>query len=105
MAGAGYVPLFTEAQRYNGVPLHTDRPPSFSGERWNDNAQMGRFCLNRHDGFVGCLFLDWSARKVGRKELWTLKWHRQCPTTGPWTKTGGVQPNDWPPWMRKFKEY
>ena len=62
-------------------------------------------CINRHDGHVNGLFFDWSVRKVGLKELWTLKWHRQFNTAGPWTKAGGVQPEDWPVWMRKFKDY
>jgi len=26
-------------------------------------------------------------------------------TAGPWTKRGGVKPEDWPPWMRRFKDY
>ena len=42
--------------------------------------------LNRHNGFVNSIFLDWSARKVGLKELWTLKWHRSYGTDGPWTR-------------------
>lgn len=105
VAGAGYVPLFLEAQRYNGVSLHTDTPPSYDGEQWNDNAQMGRYCLNRHDGFAGCLFLDFSARKVGLKELWTLKWHQEYIENGPWTMGGGVQASDWPEWMKHFKDY
>jgi hypothetical protein len=25
--------------------------------------------------------------------------------TGPWTKAGAVKPEDWPHWMRKFKDY
>jgi prepilin-type N-terminal cleavage/methylation domain-containing protein len=105
VAGAGYVPLFMEAQRYNGVPLHSDTPPPYSGEQWNDNAQMGRFCLDRHDGFAGCLLLDFSARKVGLKELWTLKWHRRYEIAGPWTLGGGVQATDWPDWMKDLKDY
>jgi len=103
--GAGYVPLFLGAQRYNGWPQHTDRPPEFDGKIWNDDAQIGRYCLNRHDGFVGCLFLDYSARKVGLKELWTLKWHKAWNTAGPWTKAGGVVASDWPEWLRPFKDY
>jgi len=105
VAGAAYVPLLMEAQRYNGVPLHTDRPPSFDGERWNDDAQMGRFCLNRHDGFAGCLLMDYSARKMGLKELWTLKWHRLYNQSGPWTMAGGTISSDWPEWMQNFKDY
>jgi hypothetical protein len=49
--------------------------------------------------------MDWSVRKVGLKELWTLKWHGQYDTDGPWTKRGGVKPEDWPQWMRRFKDY
>ena len=102
--GAGYVPLFLAAQRYNSWPLHSDKPPEFDGQIWNDFAQMGRYCLDRHDGFVGCLFLDWSARKIGLKELWTLKWHRSYSIAGPWTRAGGAQPGDWPEWMRHLKD-
>jgi prepilin-type N-terminal cleavage/methylation domain-containing protein/prepilin-type processing-associated H-X9-DG protein len=61
--------------------------------------------INRHDGGVNCLFMDWSARKVGLKELWTLKWHSTWDTAGPWTKRGGAKPEDWPQWMRRFKDY
>jgi hypothetical protein len=66
---------------------------------------MGPFCLNRHEGCVGGLFLDWSVRKIGLKELWTLKWCPSFNTAGPWTKAGGVTPEKWPEWMRKFKDY
>ena len=62
-------------------------------------------CINRHDGYVNGLFFDWSVRKVGLKELWTLKWSREYNTRGPWTKAGGVKPEDWPQWMRRFKDY
>ena len=49
--------------------------------------------------------MDWSARKVGLKEMWTLKWHKAYNQTGPWTRAGGVIGSDWPDWMRPFKEY
>ncbi|MHC4533304.1 MAG: type II secretion system protein [Planctomycetota bacterium] len=61
--------------------------------------------INRHSGKINGLFLDWSVRSIGLKELWTLKWNKQYDTAGRWTKAGGVQPEDWPPWMRKFKDY
>jgi hypothetical protein len=44
-------------------------------------------------------------RPVGLKELWTIKWHSDFDTAGPWTEAGGVQPEDWPQWMRSFKDY
>jgi len=66
---------------------------------------MGGFLINRHEGHVNGLFLDWSVRKIGLKELWTLKWHADFNTAGRWTKAGGVNPEAWPQWMRKFKDY
>jgi len=62
-------------------------------------------CINRHNGGVNVLFMDWSVRKVGLKELWTLQWHKLYETHGPWTKAGGAEPENWPEWMRGFKDY
>ena len=105
VVGAENVPLFLESQRYNGAPLETGRPPFYSGESWNNETHIGRYCMNRHNGSAGCLFLDLSARKVGIKELWTLKWHRNYHTEGPWTIAGGASKHDWPQWMTNFKGY
>jgi len=83
-------------------------PPPYEGcydIRLLERSQLSWSCINRHDGEVNCLFLDWSVRRVGLKELWMLKWHKHWDTAGPWTKAGGVQPEDWPAWMRKFKDY
>ncbi len=66
---------------------------------------MRRVCLNRHGGAVNSAFLDWSVRRVGLKELWTLKWNRTLDINGAWTSRGGVQPEDWPQWMRGLKDY
>jgi len=83
----------------DNAPPESDAIPTADFERpWQS-------CINRHDGGVNALFFDWSVRKVGLKELWTLKWHARYDTAGPWTKAGGVQPADWPVWMRKFKDY
>ncbi|MEN6578048.1 MAG: hypothetical protein ABFD90_17020, partial [Phycisphaerales bacterium] len=71
----------------------------------SDSALYMTPCINRHDGGINIAFLDWSVRRVGLKELWILKWNRQFNTSGRWTKDGGVQPEDWPQWMRRFKEY
>ena len=66
---------------------------------------MKRFCLARHEGAVSVTFFDFSLRKAGVKELWTLKWHRDYDTSGPWTRIGGVEPSDWPPWRSRYPEY
>jgi hypothetical protein len=49
--------------------------------------------------------MDWSARKVGLKELWTLKWTPDVKADNSWTKAGDVRPQDWPEWMRRFRDY
>jgi prepilin-type N-terminal cleavage/methylation domain-containing protein/prepilin-type processing-associated H-X9-DG protein len=81
-----------------------DRPPPYEGYADPDYS-LSLECINRHDGGINCLFLDWSVRKVGLKGLWTLKWHMGWDTAGPWTTRGGVRPEDWPEWMRRFKDY
>jgi prepilin-type N-terminal cleavage/methylation domain-containing protein len=99
--GADYIPLFLDSIRLDGWPEVWDEPPEFDAQPTFGSApNMRRFCLNRHDGFVNCLFLGWSVRKVGLKELWNLKWHRQ------WTEdmeTTGLPV--WPEWMKSFKDY
>jgi len=69
------------------------------------SGAAGEICINRHNGAINGLFLDWSVRRIGLKELWTLKWYLSFNTSGPWTKAGGVQPENWPEWMQGFKDY
>jgi prepilin-type processing-associated H-X9-DG protein len=101
---ASSVPMFLEALRFDLWPRFTDAPAANEFALWTGN-NLARCCINRHDGAVNCLFVDGSVRKVGLKELWTLKWHKSFNTAGPWTKAGGVLPQDWPQWIRPFKEY
>ena len=101
---AAQVPWFVEALRFDLWPLPTDAPVDNEFAAWSGNL-MGRCAINRHQGFVNAAFMDWSARKVGIKELWTLKWHKQFDTSGPHTMAGGKRSEDWPDWMRRFKDY
>jgi len=107
--GAEKIPLFLDAKWIAAWPRSTDGPPEFENYREGNiisiSSQMGHFCINRHNGSINGLFMDWSVRKIGLKELWTLKWYRQFDTKGPWTKAGHVIPEDWPYWMRNFKDY
>lgn len=98
------IPLFLDALRFDLWPLETDAPVENLYAAWVGSS-MARCCINRHGGGVNCLFLDGSARKVGLKELWTLKWHKSFNTAGPWTQAGGVTTADWPEWMHDFKDY
>ena len=90
-----------------GISEPNDTPPAYDGQLPNGKGLNGMriYCIDRHDGGINILFMDWSVRKVRLKELWTLKWHRNYDTSGSWTKAGGVKPNDWPKWMRNFKDY
>jgi prepilin-type N-terminal cleavage/methylation domain-containing protein len=104
---ANLVPVFTGSWWVDSWPLETDQPPPTEagpGDTPGTN-EMNRVCVDRHNGFVNSLFCDWTVRKVGLKELWTLKWHRTYNVNGPWTRAGGVTPEKWPQWMRSYKEY
>ena len=103
------IPVFLDCMGMTGWPDHTSVPPQSDGQPPQEITlaeQMKSFCINRHGkGITNCLFMDWSVRKIGLKELWTLKWHRGFDTTGHWTKAGGITSEDWPDWMRGFKDY
>jgi len=79
-------------------------PPPCEDPDTSDNL-VHWICMNRRAGGINMAFLDSSVRKVGLKELWTLKWVPKYDTGNPWTKAGGVRPEDWPEWMRRFKDY
>jgi prepilin-type N-terminal cleavage/methylation domain-containing protein/prepilin-type processing-associated H-X9-DG protein len=100
--GAGNIPLILDsASWWAHTPKHS-APPPFE-DRWTSGSLFS--CINRHNGSVNGLFMDWSIRKVDLKELWTLKWHPKFDTRGPWTRAGGAQPSNWPNWMRSLKDH
>ncbi len=97
---ADKIPVFADSTWHDAWTRHTDNPPAtmdaFGIGDQGTTGEMDHFCIDRHDGFINSLFMDWSARRVGLKELWTLKWHREFITTGVWTKAGGTLDSDWP---------
>ena len=104
---AATVPVFCDAAGYC-VELYRDKyaPPECDPIPTISAGNAANVvCMNRHEGGVNYLFLDWSVRKIGLKEIWTLKWHTQYNTQGPWTIAGGAKPEDWPQWLRRFKDY
>ena len=108
-ASTNNIPVFADSTWHDAWPRHFDSPaPSpdaYGIGNMGGAGEMNHFCIDRHNGAINILFMDFSVRKVGLKELWTLKWPRAYNTAGPWTKAGGVRPDDWPHWMRNFKEY
>jgi prepilin-type N-terminal cleavage/methylation domain-containing protein len=105
--GAANIPLLLDHQWVDCWPGDKDEPPEYDGQPWPDppTSQMGRFLVNRHEGFLNAVFFDFSVRKFGLKEPWTFKWNRGFNTNDLWTLAGGVTPDAWPEWMRDFKDY
>jgi len=102
--GAAEVPLMSEALRFDLWPFHTDPPAQDEMALWSANL-MARTVINRHVGSENVSFCDYSARKVGLKEMWTFKWHKRFNTMGPYTQAGGMTAAEWPDWIRRFKDY
>jgi len=92
--------LLDSAQVFGGLTN-----PFLSPPRTETSGEAKGCIINRHNGRVNGLMLDLSVRPIGIKELWTLKWYPGFDTAGRWTKAGGVKPEDWPPWMRNFRDY
>jgi len=96
---AGNIPLFIDSQHFDTYPTNYSQPPEFDGQPWESTSstgQMERVCLNRHDGYVNCLFMNLSVRKVGLKELWKLKWHQ--------TFELNFSEPIWPVWMQGLQD-
>ena len=104
----GEIPLFGDCNYTGGFPHHVDEPAELREHGPVDLSPPGeinRWNLDRHHLSVNFLFLDYSVRKVGLKQLWTLKWHQNLATNGPWTIAGGVAFDDWPEWMEGAGDY
>jgi prepilin-type processing-associated H-X9-DG protein len=104
----GYeVPLFGDCNFMAGFPHAWDEPADtrFHGPVDGGGGEINRWNIARHGLSVNMLFLDWSARKVGLRELWMLKWSRETLEGEPtWGNLNIVpdpdNPEHWPEWMR-----
>jgi prepilin-type N-terminal cleavage/methylation domain-containing protein/prepilin-type processing-associated H-X9-DG protein len=100
--GASQQPVLLDSAWALGYPDESSGPPTRENP---PSADIWPFCINRHSGSVNCLFMDWSVRKVGLKELWTLKWYPAFNTANRWTAAGRARPDQWPAWMQRFTDY
>jgi prepilin-type N-terminal cleavage/methylation domain-containing protein/prepilin-type processing-associated H-X9-DG protein len=100
--GAANVPLVFDCRCSIYFGTLDDPPPCEDAN--STSSYSSNVCIDRHSGGINSVFMDWSVRKVGLKQLWGLKWHKDYSTAGPWTPAGGVKPDDWPEWMRRFKD-
>lgn len=106
MTQADKIPIFCDGAWVDVYWANTsDRvgpePPQKEDDAAFINTRAGRVCINRHgrdnDGYLNVAFADMSVRKVGCKELWTLKWTKDYNIN---TKV-----DRWPDWMASFKDF
>jgi prepilin-type processing-associated H-X9-DG protein len=100
--GAANIPVFGDgayldaAVRTGDLPYgkaEEDRPTPTDGIVWDDRA-INFYNIDRHNERVNIVFLDTSARPIGLKSLWTLKWNRNY-------RNIEIL---WPKWMRGMKD-
>lgn len=100
------VPVFTDSWYRGSAVVENAPPPNKEDDTDAVTIPAGHLgstvCLNRHNGYIGGSFVDGSARKIGLKEIWRLRWHKSMNTNGPWTSS---QNPAWPEWMSGFKDY
>ena len=99
-AQAAYrIPLFLDCLFVDGFPMDNDVPPQEPDQHdgWGMNA-MRMYCFDRHKGGINGVFLDASARKIGLKELWGLKWHKEFDIANYWTQADAR----WPEWLQHY---
>ncbi len=95
--GAGYIPVFMDSWWQGGFPNSSSEPTPYNGWTGEDREnEMKYFCTNHHGGYLNCLFMDWSTRKVAIKNLWDLKWHNEYDLRAP--------DPIWPAWMENLPE-
>jgi len=78
LTGRAKYPILLDCKVPHAVAMDHQEPPT---ER--HPFGWGAFCMNRHNGYINGLFLDWTVRKIGLKELWTLKWYSDFDTSNP----------------------
>jgi prepilin-type N-terminal cleavage/methylation domain-containing protein len=84
--GGDKVPVMLDCQYLYFTTGPTDTPAAYNGDY--TGPQTHWICIDRHMGYNNVVYLDFSVRKTGLKELWTLKHSKTYDTCGPWTICG-----------------
>ncbi|HNS22022.1 MAG TPA: prepilin-type N-terminal cleavage/methylation domain-containing protein [Sedimentisphaerales bacterium] len=96
--GAALIPLFLDCWFWCAWPDNTDTPPKAddrAARYTGDDNAMNRFCINRHQYAVNCVYLDYHVDKVWLKALWRQKWSKRFDS--------GYPEPAWPDWMASIK--
>ncbi|MHC4458183.1 MAG: type II secretion system protein [Planctomycetota bacterium] len=101
------IPLFGDCNYTGGFPHVHDQPSEFRyhGPVDMEPGEINRWNLDRHKLSVNLLFLDWSVRKVGLKQLWQLRWSQEKGWGDLRIIPDPEDPTDWPDWMQRAKNY
>ncbi len=95
---ANNIPLFLDAMWLGGMPQDTDTPnPTEDRTSFGQGGHMNRYCLNRHQGKINAVFVDFTVRPVRLKELWRLKWNQKFDRQRYRNIT-------WPEWMERMPD-
>lgn len=97
------IPLVMDSMWMRAFPDNTNLPPERNGDfdgcdlTGAGKKQMRHFCIDRHEGGTNGIFMDLAVKKIGLKQLWTLKWHRGSDLNAP--------APEWPEWMQNLPNY
>jgi prepilin-type N-terminal cleavage/methylation domain-containing protein/prepilin-type processing-associated H-X9-DG protein len=108
------IPLHGDSNWAAGFPQPWDEPaevrehPPVCG----CGGEINRWNLDRHKLSVNFVFVDWSVRKVGLRQMWSLLWNKQKRPNTDQSGWGNLKvvldwndPLQWPEWMRLSKNY
>jgi len=98
---AATIPLLTDSVLWWSCHEDIGVPPEIE-DTWTDDSLP--CCMNRHNGTIRAVFMDFSTRPIPLKQLWTLKWHPQFNTHGPYSPTADTTPA-WPQWMKPLRDH
>ena len=112
--GANKIPLLLDCVASGPYPEAGEQgPPEYGSQDAATLSFISNYCLDRHSGYVDAVFMDFSSRKVGLKELWTFEWCRGDNTANAYTIIGqggdktacAIYWDGKAPWMKNMKEY
>jgi prepilin-type N-terminal cleavage/methylation domain-containing protein len=97
---ANNVPVLFDSTWINIAPTDSDIPPP-APDSLESGGQMDYACINRHQGDINVLFMDYSVRSVGLRDLWGLMWSADYNTVNSYT----TNRNLFPAWLQTLQSH